>query len=76
MGNRSSDHFLREHELKLDEEDFNILHKAKITGQSFLMMTENKFIKARIAFGPPIILAKEVASFKNRTKDHFHRTVP
>ncbi|CAG8554437.1 45170_t:CDS:2, partial [Gigaspora margarita] len=47
------------HELKLDEEDFNILHKAKITGQSFLMMTENKFIKARIAFGPPIILAKE-----------------
>ncbi|RIB17462.1 hypothetical protein C2G38_2037723 [Gigaspora rosea] len=68
--------FLREQELKgLDEEDFNVLRKANITGQSFLKMGEVEFIKAGVAFGPAIILAKEVESFKTKRSFSPYRTM-
>ncbi|CAG8700226.1 12350_t:CDS:2, partial [Racocetra fulgida] len=41
--------FLQKQKLNVDEEVFNVLRKAEVNGQSFLMMTEDKFIKAGVA---------------------------
>ncbi|CAG8732262.1 45042_t:CDS:2 [Gigaspora margarita] len=63
--------FLREQELNVSEGIFSILRKAEINGQRFLMMTEDEFIEAGVAFGPAIILTKEAKSLKNRVKRQF-----
>ncbi|CAG8688677.1 22092_t:CDS:2, partial [Dentiscutata erythropus] len=64
--------FLQEQELNVSEGVFGILRKAKVNGQSFLMMTKDKFIEAGVAFSPAIILAKEAELLKSRTIRSYH----
>lgn len=60
--------FLREKNLNLDEDDFEILRKQKIDGQVFPDMTEKKFIKDGMKRGPAIKLDKQAKIFKEQTK--------
>ena len=60
--------FLKEQDLKLDDEDFSILHKEKITGQNFLEMSKEDFKECGFALGPAMSLAKEVKALKDNTK--------
>jgi hypothetical protein len=46
--------FLRDLNINLDEDDFKILRKQKIDGQTFPDMTERKFMKDGIKRGPAI----------------------
>ncbi|CAG8474754.1 13993_t:CDS:2, partial [Cetraspora pellucida] len=63
--------FLQEQELNVSKDIFKVLCKTEVNSQSFLMMTENKFIKARVVLDSAIILSKEVELSKNRTKKLF-----
>jgi hypothetical protein len=63
--------FLKEQNLKLDDDDFAILRKKKITGQDFLDMTEEKFEKCGLEMGPAMRLAKEAKALKDNTKRPF-----
>jgi len=62
---------LKEQNLKLDDDDFAILRKKKITGQDFLDMTEEKFEKCGLEMGPAMRLAKEVQTLKEKPKRAF-----
>jgi hypothetical protein len=63
--------FLKEQNLKLDDDDLGILRKEKIDGPSFLDMTEEKFMKAGLKMGPAMKLAKEVQTLKEKPKRAF-----
>ncbi|CAG8484119.1 3643_t:CDS:2 [Ambispora leptoticha] len=60
--------FLKEQDLKLDDEDFAIIRNEKINGQDFLDMTEEKFQSYGLKGGPAMRLAKEVKALKDNTK--------
>ncbi|CAG8631929.1 19319_t:CDS:1 [Dentiscutata erythropus] len=45
-------------DLDLDNDDLSILHKQKISGFSFLELTEEKFLSIGLALGPATALAK------------------
>ena len=60
--------FLRDLNINLDEDDFKILCKQKIDGQTFPDMTEKKFMKDGIKRGPAIKLEKQAKILKERTK--------
>ena len=63
--------FLKEQNLKLDDDDLGILRKKKITGLSFLEMTEEKFERCGLEMGPAILLAKEAKALKEKPKRAF-----
>ena len=63
--------FLKEQNLKLDEDDLGILRKKKFNGLSFLEMTEEKFMQDGLERGPAILLAKEAKALKDNTKRPF-----
>ena len=50
--------FLRDLDINLDEDDFKILCKQKIDGQTFPDITERKFMKDGIKRGPAMKLEK------------------
>ena len=56
--------FLRDLNINLDEDDFKILRKQKIDGQIFPDMTERKFMKDGIKWGPAMKLEKQAEILK------------
>src|SRR5437763_17083471 len=60
--------FLRNLDINLDEDDFKILRKQKIDGQTFLDLTERKFMKDGIKRGPAMKLQKQAKILKERTR--------
>ena len=50
--------FLHDLNINLDEDDFKILRRQKIDGQTFPDMTERKFMKDGIKQGPVMKLEK------------------
>ncbi|CAG8647890.1 6703_t:CDS:2, partial [Funneliformis caledonium] len=57
--------------LKLDDDDLEILHKEKITGLFFLGLNEEKFHSVGFALGTATLLAKEIQTFKEKPKRVF-----
>ena len=57
----------------LDDDDFSILRKKKITGQDFLDMTEERLLAFPYNFpgGPAMRLAKEAKVLKEKPKRAF-----
>src|SRR5688572_31407019 len=60
--------FLRDLNINLDEDDFKILRREKIDGQTFPDMTERKFMKDGIKRGPAMKLEKQAKILKERTR--------
>src|SRR5436190_16523224 len=60
--------FLRDLNINLDEDDFKILRKQKIDGQTFPDMTERKFMKDGIKRGPAMKLEKQAKILKEKTR--------
>src|ERR1044072_6695231 len=60
--------FLRNLDINLDEDDFKILRKQKIDGQTFPDMTERKFIKDGIKREPAMKLEKQAKILKEKTR--------
>ena len=60
--------FLRDLDINLDEDDFKILRKQKIDGQTFPDMTERKFMKDGIKRGPAMKLEKQAKILKEQTR--------
>ena len=60
--------FLRDLDINLDEDDFKILRKQKIDGQTFPDMTEKKFMKDGIKRGPAMKLEKQAKILKEKTR--------
>ena len=60
--------FLHDLNINLDEDDFKILRKQKIDGQTFPDMTERKFMKDGIKRGPAMKLKKQAKILKERTR--------
>src|SRR2546430_12312683 len=65
--------FLKEQNLKLDDDDLGILRKQKVDGQAFLELTEEKLLASPYNFpgGPAIKLAKEAKVLKEKPKRSF-----
>src|SRR5205823_11100817 len=63
--------FLKEQNLKLDDDDLGILRNEKITGLSFLDMTEEKLRSYGFKGGPATLLAKEAKTLKEKPKRAF-----
>ncbi|GBB89935.1 hypothetical protein RclHR1_01680006 [Rhizophagus clarus] len=65
--------FLKEQNLKLDDDDLGILRKQKVDGQAFLELTEEKLLVSPYNFpgGPAIKLAKEIKALKEKPKRAF-----
>ncbi len=57
--------FLCDLDINLDEDDFKILRKQKIDGQTFPDMTEKKFMKDGIKRGPAMKLEKQAKILKS-----------
>ena len=60
--------FLRDLDINLDEDDFKILRKQKIDGQTFPDMTERKFMKDGIQREPTMKLEKQAKILKERMR--------
>src|SRR6266496_6487331 len=60
--------FLRDLDINLDEDDFKILRKQKIDGQTFPDITERKFMKDGIKRGPAMKLEKQAKILKEQTR--------
>ena len=65
--------FLKEQNLKLDDDDLGILRKQKVDGQAFLELTEEKLLASPYNFPgePAIKLAKEIKALKEKLKRLF-----
>ncbi|PKC05190.1 hypothetical protein RhiirA5_421203 [Rhizophagus irregularis] len=65
--------FLKEQNLKLDDDDLGILRKQKIDGQAFLELTKEELLASPYNFpgGPAIKLAKEIKALKEKPKRAF-----
>ena len=60
--------FLRDLNINLDEDNFKILRKQKIDGQTFPDMTEKKFMKDGIKREPAMKLEKQAKILKEGTR--------
>src|SRR5881394_2086461 len=60
--------FLRDLDINLDEDNFKILRKQKIDGQTFPDLTERKFMKDGIKRRPAMKLEKQAKILKERTR--------
>ncbi|GES95151.1 hypothetical protein GLOIN_2v1587390 [Rhizophagus clarus] len=63
--------FLKEQNLKLNDDDLGILRKRKINGQVFLDMSKDDFMQAGLEMGLAMKLAKEVQALKEKLKHVF-----
>ncbi|CAG8747199.1 12997_t:CDS:2, partial [Funneliformis caledonium] len=63
--------FLKEQNLKLDDDDLGVLRNEKITGLSFLDMSKEDFMQAGLKMGPVKLLTKEVQVLKEKPKRAF-----
>jgi hypothetical protein len=65
--------FLKEQNLKLDDDDLGILRKQKVDGQAFLELTKEELLASPYNFpgGPAIKLAKEIKALKEKPKRAF-----
>src|ERR1043166_7475603 len=63
--------FLRDLDINLDEDDFKVLRKQKIDGQTFPDMTERKFMKDGIKREPVMKLEKQAKILKEKTSIFF-----
>src|ERR1051325_599054 len=63
--------FLKEQNLKLDDDDLAIFRNEKITGLSFLDMTKDDFKECGLKIGPATLLAKEAKTLKEKPKRAF-----
>src|SRR4051794_24541400 len=63
--------FLKEQNLKLDDDDLGILRNEKITGLSFFDMSKEDFMQAGLKMGPAKLLTKEVQVLKEKPKRAF-----
>ncbi|EXX66276.1 hypothetical protein RirG_125360 [Rhizophagus irregularis DAOM 197198w] len=63
--------FLKELNLKLDDDDLGILRNEKITGQDFLDMTKEKFSSYSLKGDPAMRLVKEAQVLKEKPKRAF-----
>ena len=59
--------FLKSQELNLDDDDFVILKKSKISGSSFLFFTKEDFYKNGLASGPTIAMLQLIQRIKDST---------
>src|SRR3954451_16652941 len=62
---------LKEQNLKLNDDDFKILRNEKITGSSFLKLTEDKLEYCGFKIGPVTLLAEEIKALKEKPKRVF-----
>src|SRR3954468_5040886 len=60
--------FLRDLNINLDEDDFKILRREKIDGQTFSDISERKFMKDGIKREPAMKLEKQAKILKERTR--------
>ena len=60
--------FLCDLNINLDEDNFKILRKEKIDSQIFLDMTEKKFIKDGMKWGPAMKLDKQAKIFREKLR--------
>src|ERR1700733_14486553 len=60
--------FLRDLDINLNKDDFKILRKQKIDGQTFPDMTKRKLMKDDIKRGPAMKLEKQAKILKEKTK--------
>ena len=60
--------FLRDLNINLDENNFKILRREKIDGQTFPDMTERKFIKDGIKRRPAMKLEKQAKIFREQSR--------
>src|SRR4051794_27852479 len=60
--------FLRDLNINLDEDNFKILRKQKIDGQTFPDMTKRKFMKDGIKREPAMKLEKQAKILKEGTR--------
>ncbi|GBB87529.1 hypothetical protein RclHR1_00140033 [Rhizophagus clarus] len=65
--------FLKEQNLKLDDDDLGILRKQKVNGQAFLELTKEELLAPLYNFPgePAIKLAKEIKTLKEKLKRVF-----
>ena len=63
--------FLKEQNLKLDDDDLKILRKRKIDGQVFLDMSKDDFMQAGLELRLAMKLAKEAKTLKEKPKRAF-----
>src|SRR3954470_15137848 len=63
--------FLKEQNLKFDDDDLGILRNEKIDGPSFLDMTEEKFKQAGLKMNSAMKLTKEAKALKEKPKRAF-----
>ena len=65
--------YLKEQNLKLDDDDLGILRKQKVDSQAFLELTEEKLLALPYNFSgrPAIKLAKEIKTLKEKPKCAF-----
>jgi len=60
------DYLQRREDLDLDNDDLSILRKQKISGFSFLELTEEKFRSIGLTLGPATALAKFIEDLKEQ----------
>src|SRR5204862_4788663 len=63
--------YLGRKNLKLDKDDIKILRKEKISGLSFLELTEEKFRSIGLALGPATTLAKFIEGLSQKLRNYF-----
>ncbi|GBB92816.1 hypothetical protein RclHR1_20600001, partial [Rhizophagus clarus] len=63
--------FLKEQNLKLDDDDLGILRKEKITGQTFLGLTKEELQGIGLKLGPVKALLDEIKALKEKPKRAF-----
>src|SRR3954466_2739988 len=63
--------FLRRHDLKFDDDDFEILHREKITGFDFTNMTKEEFERCGLKIGPSRRLVEIAETFRSQSKCSF-----
>lgn len=68
--------FLRKHEdLNLNDTHFEVMRSEEITGRTFLLMTEDKLMRAGLKMGPASVLVGFARDIKEKTTDTFSRQV-
>jgi hypothetical protein len=57
--------FLKNKNLRFDDEDFQVLHKQKIDGYIFPHLTEERLMEDRLKHGPAMKISMEAQKFCN-----------
>ena len=62
--------YLERKDLKLDEDDIKILRKEKISGRSFLKLTEEKLERYGMKGGPTTVLVEFIESLSQKLRNY------